>query len=384
MEIPFISGSYNLESRPSGVQRTINMVPVPEEPGNERTAWVFKDVPGLIIFNEEQPAYRINDASGFATEGRVFTLTVTRTGGMSACSVTWTATGDIYDGSSGFKRDDDLYTGFLSFALNETTKTLDFVLHTSGLVVSDAVVTLSAPSPGSVILDGIGTLHASIEEGLLVHFESLVAGKVFSVIGPDLVLSSSDLSLDTAHIKFGDKAGKQAARSASAFFADGIIGNPTGRSWRFEMFAWITSDSSGSPELTFFNLHSSDPGTSAEIAISYIEAEFLGWGFGIRCNAITGGGGTGAPGTRAVLNAWNHLGVQYDHVTGAFILFANGVLVSTLFTSVGGWDGLLLDQCTIMNAALGWVDDVFFHYDPSVMYGATYTVPTATFEPQDP
>lgn len=50
MEIPFISGSYNLESRPSGVQRTINMVPVPEEPGNERTAWVFKDVPGLTVF----------------------------------------------------------------------------------------------------------------------------------------------------------------------------------------------------------------------------------------------------------------------------------------------------------------------------------------------
>lgn len=50
MEIAFIGPSYHLESRPSGVQRTINMVPVPEEPGNERTAWVFKDVPGLTVF----------------------------------------------------------------------------------------------------------------------------------------------------------------------------------------------------------------------------------------------------------------------------------------------------------------------------------------------
>lgn len=43
-----IGPSYNLESRPASVQRTVNMVPVPLEAGNERTAWVFKDVPGLV------------------------------------------------------------------------------------------------------------------------------------------------------------------------------------------------------------------------------------------------------------------------------------------------------------------------------------------------
>lgn len=47
MEPPFVGPTYNLESRPSGVQRTINMCPVPQEPGNERTRWVFEDVPGL-------------------------------------------------------------------------------------------------------------------------------------------------------------------------------------------------------------------------------------------------------------------------------------------------------------------------------------------------
>jgi len=49
-QLPFVGPSYNLESRPSGVQRTVNLVPVPQEPGNERTAWVFKDVPGLVEF----------------------------------------------------------------------------------------------------------------------------------------------------------------------------------------------------------------------------------------------------------------------------------------------------------------------------------------------
>jgi hypothetical protein len=45
--VAFVGPSYQLDHRQGGVQRTINMVPVPEEPGNERTAWVFKDAAGL-------------------------------------------------------------------------------------------------------------------------------------------------------------------------------------------------------------------------------------------------------------------------------------------------------------------------------------------------
>ena len=48
----FVGPSYNLESRPASVQRTVNMAPVPIEPGNERTAWEFEDVPGLAWFSE--------------------------------------------------------------------------------------------------------------------------------------------------------------------------------------------------------------------------------------------------------------------------------------------------------------------------------------------
>lgn len=47
--IPFVGPSYNL-NRPASIQRSIGMMPVPVEPGNERSPWAFKDVPGLVQF----------------------------------------------------------------------------------------------------------------------------------------------------------------------------------------------------------------------------------------------------------------------------------------------------------------------------------------------
>lgn len=47
--VPFIGPSYNL-SRPASIQRTIGMMPVPVEPGNERAPWTFKDIPGIVEF----------------------------------------------------------------------------------------------------------------------------------------------------------------------------------------------------------------------------------------------------------------------------------------------------------------------------------------------
>jgi hypothetical protein len=49
--VQLVGPSYNLESRPASVQRTVNMVPVPLEPGNERAGWGFEDVPGLTSFS---------------------------------------------------------------------------------------------------------------------------------------------------------------------------------------------------------------------------------------------------------------------------------------------------------------------------------------------
>ncbi len=50
MSLPFIGPSYNLRSRTADLQRTIGMYPLPIEPGNTRTPWRFKDVPGKTVF----------------------------------------------------------------------------------------------------------------------------------------------------------------------------------------------------------------------------------------------------------------------------------------------------------------------------------------------
>lgn len=49
MSIPFVGPSYQLRSRNADQQRTVNMIPVPLEPGNERSVWRFEDVPGLVV-----------------------------------------------------------------------------------------------------------------------------------------------------------------------------------------------------------------------------------------------------------------------------------------------------------------------------------------------
>lgn len=49
MSVPFVGPSYQLRSRTADVQRTVNLIPMPLEPGNERSGWRFKDVPGLVV-----------------------------------------------------------------------------------------------------------------------------------------------------------------------------------------------------------------------------------------------------------------------------------------------------------------------------------------------
>jgi len=47
----FVGPTYDLPGKPASVQRTINMIPVSQEMGNERSPWVFKDAPGLSSFS---------------------------------------------------------------------------------------------------------------------------------------------------------------------------------------------------------------------------------------------------------------------------------------------------------------------------------------------
>jgi len=71
MSVPFVGPSYSLRSRTADIQRTVNMIPLPLEPGNERTGWRFKDVPGLVVeYNIGGGAYR----GGLNNNGRVFSV----------------------------------------------------------------------------------------------------------------------------------------------------------------------------------------------------------------------------------------------------------------------------------------------------------------------
>lgn len=70
MAVPFVGPSYNLRSRTADLQRTIGMIPMPLEPGNERTQWVFKDAPGLVEEFDLGAPYR----GGININGRIFVV----------------------------------------------------------------------------------------------------------------------------------------------------------------------------------------------------------------------------------------------------------------------------------------------------------------------
>lgn len=50
MKLSLIGPSYQV-NRAADQQRTVNLIPTPLEPGNERTGWIFRDVGGLRVFS---------------------------------------------------------------------------------------------------------------------------------------------------------------------------------------------------------------------------------------------------------------------------------------------------------------------------------------------
>lgn len=65
MSIPFIGPSYQLRSRNADLQRAVNLIPVPLEPGNERSVWRFEDVPGLVVaYSLDAPVRGVLNVNG--------------------------------------------------------------------------------------------------------------------------------------------------------------------------------------------------------------------------------------------------------------------------------------------------------------------------------
>jgi hypothetical protein len=48
MTVPFVGPSHQLRSKNADLQRSVNLEPVPLEPGNERAVWRLKDTAGLV------------------------------------------------------------------------------------------------------------------------------------------------------------------------------------------------------------------------------------------------------------------------------------------------------------------------------------------------
>lgn len=77
----FVGGTYNLNSVPASAQRTINMMPVPVEAGNERTAYTFRDVPGLLRFAVKDYIYITSQPYAYEADETVSLRATTPFGG---------------------------------------------------------------------------------------------------------------------------------------------------------------------------------------------------------------------------------------------------------------------------------------------------------------
>lgn len=148
--VPLVGPSYNLESRPASVQRTINMMPVPLEPGNERTAWVLKDVPGLTLFEAPPPTdpdfdnvillWHFNGAEG-STDLIDFSQyanpsTIGSEGGLAHITTVWAA-----DGTGSFQRpataNSSASAGLNPYPVERRFGTSDFTVDVSYRKTSD-------------------------------------------------------------------------------------------------------------------------------------------------------------------------------------------------------------------------------------------------------
>lgn len=336
-QIPFVGPSYNLDSRPASVQRTINIVPYPQEPGNERTKWVFKDVPGLVETGVTlaSPTIAISGETKAAADDETFTATVTRFGATSGTSTaTWTATGDTYDGVSGFQGPGGVFTGTVSFSPGETTQTIQFNLKIGVGTTFTLTVTLTSPVNATISIDA-ADLDATA--GAPPATDPYYSGVVL-LLHPDAPSSIVDHSqyTHTLNSSLVSVTATNPPPSNSVSILNSSIGSgllEAASSTVFERaaqepftieFSVRVDTSLASPDNSFFmawddgRYHLATPLGSNLYRISYVD------GSGQNYGDLTGG-------------VWYQLAASYDGTT--MRLFTNGTLVSSGLNATAALSG---------------------------------------------
>lgn len=277
---PWVGPTYPLKSRVASVARTINLVPVPNEPGNERTAWVFQDVAGL-----------------------------------------------------------------------------------------DAVTQLEPPQ--------------NVYTGILNHFDVADGANIVSEIGPELTYSSY-LGSTSPTPKFGAQRGGTGETSYSTHGNVSVITLDANKSWRAEGWFYPTT-----AQVDFFGVSVGAYSYGLGRFTQYGDSSFVE-------NHITilsaGGGRFGDPTWAATVNAWNHIGIQYNATTGVFSYFigqagnTTGHVAQQYATTLG----LFGTGTTTAGVSIGgtscFPDEFYFrNVADSALYAEGYTVPTGPWSaPQAP
>lgn len=196
--------SYDLDSRPASVQRTVNMMPVPIEPGNERAGWFLRDVPGLDAFGSPL----------VACIRPVFTITADPESGDAPLAVSFSV--EITDGEGPFTYLWDFGDGSASTAEAPEHVYVDSGTYTVSVIVSNAcgdsettTIEVESVAPEYLFLDNFdGEASTDIEEhtpdiapegfAWALTLRELVLDGLGGLTTPNLGGSSGDASADSS------------------------------------------------------------------------------------------------------------------------------------------------------------------------------------------
>lgn len=215
----------------------------------------------------------------------------------------------------------------------------------------------------------VGAPAPSQGDGILCHFEDLDGdGKVISEVGPNMLMTGG-AALVSDPKKWGDSAG-DADGVGKNFGATGMTGS-LNRAWRVEGW-WYVDEA----DEAFFQLGSGSTFPSVSLSREGIFNDAC-FNIGSVSNSGSGGGRFGSAGLRPPLDAWAHIGLEYDPTSKNVYAFCNGTRVGIAINGGGSnpfQDGVFT-SCNVYRNC----DDFFLHFDVE-LYGESYPVPTGPFE----